>query len=389
VYCNYFRYGQCHTEIANTGPIACRVVSCVPPYESDPACETLTLVDNATAEHAGNCSHPVDPNGVASLLPAVGGAAAAPAGTVHLAVRGTDGAVWWNHAASGVWAGWQSLGGGILSDPVLVRDPADPGALYLIVRGKDYAVWMRHLAGGAWGPWTSLGGVAFSDTAAAASTDGVYVFVRDQAVSYLRLVGGAPAGTWRSVGGSVTGSTVVATHSSGESVGVVARGAGHDLLWGRVAGNAWSGWSSLGGTFTSDPALVATSWGFAVCGRGTDERLLIRRLGGAGGGWTNLPGQVGADPTLAVDPADSTGFYVFSRGISNETYVQRGDATSMGARTSLGGQVITDTVAVADPSGLFLFGQGTDSAVWANRYSGGSWSGWASLGFTCLPIRAV
>jgi len=56
VYCNYFRYGQCHQEIAQTGPIACRVVSCVPPYTvAEYACSTAAAVDNSTAEHFGNC----------------------------------------------------------------------------------------------------------------------------------------------------------------------------------------------------------------------------------------------------------------------------------------------------------------------------------------------
>jgi len=55
VYCNYFRYGQCHQEIAHSGPIACRVVSCVPPYATDPSCSTASAVDNATAEHTSPC----------------------------------------------------------------------------------------------------------------------------------------------------------------------------------------------------------------------------------------------------------------------------------------------------------------------------------------------
>jgi len=54
VYCNYFRYGQCHQEIAHSGPIACRVVTCVPPYATDPSCSTASAVDNSTAEHASS-----------------------------------------------------------------------------------------------------------------------------------------------------------------------------------------------------------------------------------------------------------------------------------------------------------------------------------------------
>jgi hypothetical protein len=55
IYCNYFRYGQCHQEVPVVGPIACRVATCVPPYELDPACSPSSAVDNQTAEHTSAC----------------------------------------------------------------------------------------------------------------------------------------------------------------------------------------------------------------------------------------------------------------------------------------------------------------------------------------------
>jgi hypothetical protein len=61
--CTYFRYGQCHTEIGCAGPIVCRVVTCVPPYELTPACTGMTLVDDRTANHSTVCA-PLDPPGV-------------------------------------------------------------------------------------------------------------------------------------------------------------------------------------------------------------------------------------------------------------------------------------------------------------------------------------
>jgi len=53
--CNYFRYGQCHQEIACSGPVTCRVVSCTAPYLSDGACTSTTCTDNATATHSAAC----------------------------------------------------------------------------------------------------------------------------------------------------------------------------------------------------------------------------------------------------------------------------------------------------------------------------------------------
>jgi hypothetical protein len=217
----------------------------------------------------------------------------------------------------------------------------------------------------------------------------VYVVVRDTTVSYTRLVDGAPVSGLQSLPGGVTGSPVVAALPSGEGLHVVVRGTGHDYLYGHLAGTVWSGWVSLGGNFTSDPAIVVTSWGLAICGRASDERVWVRRIGPPSSGWVPLPGQVGADPTMALDPADARSFWVFTRGISNETYGQRGDDSGMGGRGPLAGAVIADTVAVTDTSGLFLFGQAVDSTVIVNRLSGASWSGWNPLGMPSLPIRAV
>jgi hypothetical protein len=59
--CTFFRYGQCHSEIACAGPIVCRVVSCVPPYEMTPACAGTTLVDDKTANHSSFCPPPDRP----------------------------------------------------------------------------------------------------------------------------------------------------------------------------------------------------------------------------------------------------------------------------------------------------------------------------------------
>jgi hypothetical protein len=56
---NYFRYGQCHQEIGCSGPVACRVVSCVPPWQiAGLACTAATATDNRTAEHSAPCLTP-------------------------------------------------------------------------------------------------------------------------------------------------------------------------------------------------------------------------------------------------------------------------------------------------------------------------------------------
>jgi hypothetical protein len=55
--CNEFRYGQCHQDLACVGPIVCRVVTCVPPWEFDATCTTTSATANATALHDAPCLH--------------------------------------------------------------------------------------------------------------------------------------------------------------------------------------------------------------------------------------------------------------------------------------------------------------------------------------------
>src|SRR5262249_4241297 len=53
--CTEFRYGQCHQEIACSGRISCRVVSCTPPWLLDRTCSTVAQTDDSTANHFASC----------------------------------------------------------------------------------------------------------------------------------------------------------------------------------------------------------------------------------------------------------------------------------------------------------------------------------------------
>ncbi|MGI8806529.1 MAG: RICIN domain-containing protein [Acidimicrobiales bacterium] len=52
--CNVFRYGQCNQDIECYGAIACRVVTCTPPYELFD-CDRTALWDDSTANHTAAC----------------------------------------------------------------------------------------------------------------------------------------------------------------------------------------------------------------------------------------------------------------------------------------------------------------------------------------------
>ncbi len=58
VACNQFRYGQCNVQVpySETGPVVCRVVSCVPPWqEYAGVCTTSSRTDNNTTSHSAPC----------------------------------------------------------------------------------------------------------------------------------------------------------------------------------------------------------------------------------------------------------------------------------------------------------------------------------------------
>jgi hypothetical protein len=56
--CNVFRYGQCHTEMPMVGAVACRVVTCTPPYELFDECSRSSATDDTTGLHTAPCLSP-------------------------------------------------------------------------------------------------------------------------------------------------------------------------------------------------------------------------------------------------------------------------------------------------------------------------------------------
>jgi hypothetical protein len=56
--CNDFRYGQCHQELSCSGPVACRMVTCTPPYQLYDACGSSSATDNRTVDHSAPCLAP-------------------------------------------------------------------------------------------------------------------------------------------------------------------------------------------------------------------------------------------------------------------------------------------------------------------------------------------
>jgi hypothetical protein len=383
IYCNYFRYGQCHQEIKITGPIACRVVTCTPPYaDASLACSTTPAVDNSTAEHTS--AHPCVPPFVsASVLADTGSAVVATPGTVSMFARRSDGGVLYREF-DGAWAPAGSLSPTINSG---LATAVDASGLYLFGRGSDNGIWWQRRTSGVWSGWNALGPTAHSDPSAAAHSSGVYVFVRgaDDAVWYQRATGGAFSG-WRTLGGTATSDPVAVVDASGLYVFV--RGVDNGVWYKRFTGVWDSGWQKLGPTATSDPAVVSDPTGLYVFVRGSDDAVWYRR--GVDGGWSNwqsLQGIATSDPAVVSDPA---GLFVFVRGTDFGIWYRQLASGSWGSGwQKLGPTALTTPTVVSDSTGLFVFVIGLDRALWYQRFTAGTWSGWQSLGGSLFAQHAV
>jgi alpha-galactosidase len=162
-------------------------------------------------------------------------------GRIDVFVRGTDDAAYRRTFDQGHWGHWQKLGGSLADAPGVAFEGQDSWTLF--APGKDGTVESRGPRGG----WTSLG---------------------------------APAGF------PVYGQPSAVTDAAGLTHLVVR--AADDAMWTRVrdtSGN-WSDWTSLGGTVSGSPSLVASGDTVQLFARASDYTLWQRSYGADGwGGW--------------------------------------------------------------------------------------------------------
>ncbi|MFJ7073778.1 glycoside hydrolase family 27 protein [Streptomyces sp. NPDC098781] len=177
--------------------------------------------------------------------------------------------------------------GGILGQPAAYASGA--GRIDVFVRGADSRVYRRVFSGGRWGGWQDLGGrvtdapsVAFTDAAhwtlVARGSDG-------------RIVLRGPATGWSSLGAPgdrpTYGRPAAVVDAQGR-VHVAVRTSA-DEVWtrSRDASGEWSQWSSLGGTVSGSPTLVAVGDAVVLYARAGDYTLWQRRHEAGGWqGWT-------------------------------------------------------------------------------------------------------
>ncbi|WP_255947839.1 glycoside hydrolase [Streptomyces odontomachi] len=291
----------------------------------------------------------------------------------------------------------------------------------------------------------------FSFAAGAAATA-----YRTSASENLASVGSVPVGSngWLPVtlpAQSVTTYVIPNASAAGARSSQVVRAGAQVDAFGRAAdgsvsanvntpGSGWSGWTSLGGDLTSDPAAIRYGDRIEVFGRAADGSVTTdtKASGGGWSGWTSLGGELAGDPVAidyhtqqsgdqielfgrAPDGSVSTAVYTPGSGWSgwsslagsltgDPTVIQFGSQLELFGRApdgstsynvftpgkgwsgwaSLGGVITGDPAAVQYGQQVQVYGRGSDGAVWSDvRTPGQGWSGWQSVGGTIVGNPVV
>lgn len=198
--------------------------------------------------------------------------------------------------------------------------------------------------------------------------------------------GAASFGDWAldRLGTAVGGPAAAAT----SNVGVYERGT-DNAIWQLVWNGSWSGWYSLGGAFTSEPAAVAMPDGrWVVFGRGTDNAIWSNTWNGAWSGWSSLGGNHSSGPAATVDAQGR--LWLFARGQDNAVWYRR-YTTAWSPWASLGNWTASAPAAAVDRNGvLHVFARGSWGDLHVRTFNG-SWQPWRTLGgvITSSPSAAT
>ncbi|MEU9340025.1 glycoside hydrolase family 27 protein [Streptomyces sp. NPDC048278] len=216
--------------------------------------------------------------------------------------------------------------GKILGQPAVYASAG--GRIDVFVRGADSRAYRRVHADGRWGQWQSLGG-ELTDAPSVALTDPAHwtLFARGADGTVVQR---GPATGWSSLGEpggkQVYGRPSAVVDAQGR-VHVAVRSAADDV-WTRTRDTAgeWSDWTSLGGTVSGSPTLVATGDTVLLYARAADYTLWQQRYAdGAWQGWSKrqefpsaaFDGALGA--VAAPDGAVDAAF----RGVDGHVYRTR------------------------------------------------------------------
>jgi hypothetical protein len=253
----------------------------------------------------------------------------------------------WQTSPGGGWYSWYSLGGDVVGELAVGRH-AD-GRLALFGRGADNALWYtaQTAANGKWYSWVSLGGSLSSSPAVGVDAYGRLEVFALNAAGSVAHIGETQGGwsSWSDTGLAGTGQLATGQDENG-SLRVFAVGTDHALHTAVEAGaNAQLGtWSSLGGSLASAPAVVRNTNKrlelFAEASNGMLYHLVQTTPNGGFGTWASFQDTMASSPSVGTDKDGR--FEVFSKGTNGDiqdVFQSSGFASGWSPDINLGGQL--------------------------------------------------
>lgn len=270
-----------------------------------------------------------------------------------------------------MFSAWNDIGGTATSAPASAS--TGPNKLHVFARGGDNAIWYKAWNNG-WSAWQSAGGGATSGPSAASQGSNKFaVFARggDNGLWMRKFSNGAFTADWCSLGGTLTSGPAAVSQASGKLM-VFARGSDNGVWYrvqnsdGTCSDGSWGNWTSLGGTWTQDPA--AFSWGSGqahVFVRDSAGQFQYKYFNGTtwDASWTNLGGNFKYGPAVAY--AGSSKVEVFGVNQDNTTSHRRWHGVWATNWSNLGGSANAAPAVSSWGNGrIDLFARGLNNAIW-------------------------
>jgi hypothetical protein len=287
---------------------------------------------------------------------------------------------------------WQSLGGVFTSQPHVVtwgEDQFKDTRWMVVAVGTDQAFWYKESLTVSDSPWASLGGIVMSPPHIVKSGDSsldVFAVGVKSDLLHWRFENG----TWVTVGESLGGILTSAPHAvmfgeENDELIVFALGTDRAVWFRRFSNGIWSPWDTLGRIFSSAPRAV--TWrqeNLAVFALGPDHAVWVWM----DTGWTSLGGEFTSPPCAVATP---NYIHVFTSDTKSALQYRRWDGTNWSDWRSFGGILMSPPEAIASTDVVDdvvqVYTVGTDSAIWYMSVVLDQPSIWQSLGgvFTLSP----
>lgn len=247
--------------------------------------------------------------------------------------RGADHTIkyWFN--GGGGWSAMQSVGAGIVSDPVAT---VYKGTLFVFGIAGDGTIKYWFGNGGPWSGTQSVGSGVSGGLSSTTFKGIQYLFARanDGRLAYWFGDGASPWSPTQFIGASVTGP--VASTVYGNLLYVYAAAAdGTIKYWFGNGGGPWSGMQTVGGASNGGVSSTGYNGYLYLFARGNDGK--VKYWFGNGGPWSATQ-TIGGSVAGGVGSTVYNGtFYVFARGTSGNLVFWTANGGAWSAEQSLGG----------------------------------------------------